>query len=49
MTQRQLTLALNKILREESRYTTGLETGGELGLSDVRALPEHGMRPEPRG
>ncbi|MBF0324481.1 hypothetical protein [Magnetospirillum moscoviense] len=35
MTQRQLTIAVNKILREEARYATGLEKGGDFGRAKL--------------
>lgn len=35
MTQQQLTIALNKILRDEARYATGLEKGGDLGRAKL--------------
>lgn len=35
MTQRQLTIALNKILRDEARYASGLEKGGDLGRAKL--------------
>ncbi len=35
MTQRQVTIALNKILREEARYATGLEKDGEFGRAKL--------------
>lgn len=30
MTQRALTIAINKVLRDESRYATGLEKAGDF-------------------
>jgi hypothetical protein len=44
MTQRQLTLAVNKILREESRYATGLEKGGELGRAKLAQAAIGGIK-----
>ena len=35
MTQRQLTIALNKILREEARYASGLEKNGDFGRAKL--------------
>lgn len=35
MTRQQLTIALNKILREEARYATGLERNGDLGRAKL--------------
>jgi hypothetical protein len=44
MTQRQLTMALNKILREESRYATGLEKGGEFGRAKLARAAIDGIK-----
>jgi hypothetical protein len=44
MTQRQLTLALNKILREESRYASGLEKGGEFGRAKLAHAAIDGIK-----
>ena len=35
MTKQQLTIAVNKILRDEARYATGLEKGGDLGRAKL--------------
>lgn len=35
MTQRQLTIEVNKILRDEARYATGLEKSGDLGRAKL--------------
>jgi hypothetical protein len=35
MTPRELTIAINKILREESRYATGLEKDGDFGRAKL--------------
>jgi hypothetical protein len=44
MTQRRLTMALNNILREESRYATGLEKGGELGRAKLARAAIDGIK-----
>lgn len=44
MTQRHLTIALNKILRDESRYATGLEKGGELGRAKLARAAIDGIK-----
>lgn len=35
MTQRGLTSAIDKILRDEARYATGLEKGGDFGRAKL--------------
>ncbi|CAA7618621.1 conserved hypothetical protein [Candidatus Terasakiella magnetica] len=44
MTQRQLTLAMNKILREEARYATGLEKNGEFGRAKLALAAIDGIK-----
>lgn len=44
MTQRSLTLAINKILRDESRYATGLEKGGDFGRAKLVRAAIDGVR-----
>lgn len=44
MTQRVLTLAINKILRDESRYATGLEKGGDFGRAKLVWAAIDGVR-----
>jgi hypothetical protein len=44
MTQRHLDRALNSILREESRYATGLEKGGELGRGKLARAAIDGIK-----
>ncbi len=44
MTQRQLIMALNKILREESRYATGLEKGGDFGRAKLALAAIDGIK-----
>jgi hypothetical protein len=49
MTQRELTIAINKILREESRYATGLEKDGDFGRGKLaRAAIEEIRRAQRR-
>jgi len=44
MTQRTLTLAITKILRDESRYATGLEKGGDFGRAKLVWAAIDGVR-----
>jgi hypothetical protein len=44
MTRHSLTLAINKILRDESRYATGLEKGGDFGRAKLVRAAIDGVR-----
>ncbi|CAA6606430.1 conserved hypothetical protein [Rhodospirillaceae bacterium LM-1] len=44
MTQQRLTTELNKILREEARYATGLEKGGEFGRAKLARAAIDGIK-----
>lgn len=44
MTQHQLTTAMNKVLRDEARYATGLEQNGEFGRAKLAQAAIDGIR-----